>query len=538
MTSYRLWPATDGPSTAVSYSGNFISGLVFGVSGGGKWFEGYWWWVAPTGQSTAPVKCALWSVIAPAVGGMVVPGSVVTSGALTAGQWNYIPLPEPVQLAPSWDANATLNGSSYIAAVGCNGNFPDTNNYFAAGNPGGNGITNGPLIAYAANSAGTTNVAPPGMANGVFATSGSDPSLIMPAGGSNNGDSFWVDVQVTDQAPAGYSGSYRLYPNKADANNVVTSDAAFNYTIATEVHLSESCTLDAVWYFRPNGASTMATRCDVWNIATGLSVASITSPVWLNSSGAAFANGPGGIGTWAQAQFPDGVTLPAGSYRVSVYNANGTSDANWSAKDAFSDYFGETFPGAGADGIDWGVINAPNWANASAGFLYGGDGSSTPPFGGGGATPHAQPVFAQGASGEVAFPQLNAPVGAGTNQTQNYFVDLEVTPVGGNMANRSIPPTVLPAEVMVSQQVLTSLAIGDVAVIPNVRNCVLRIQNGAAAANVTIAGGHGANPLKFQVVASGTVYVRLSDTSLYMQSDDTMHLTADQILSSIVVLDW
>lgn len=433
---YRLFGSTgnglDGPATATAYSGNFISGLNFAVKGGGKWFAGYWWWVCGSGQSTAPVKCALWTVTASGFGNLV-PGSVVTSGTLTAGAWNYIPLPEPIQLAPGWDTNNTVNGSAYVAAIGCNGAFPDTIDFFASGNLGANGITNGPLIAYASNSAGTTNVGPQG-ANGVFATTGSDPAVIMPAGGSNNGDNFWVDVQINDVAPSGYSGSYRLYPNKGDANQLVSGDAAANYTIATEVHLTRKCTLNAVWYYRPNGASTMATRCDVWDIATGLSVASITAPTWLSADGSAFANGAHGIGTWAQAQFPAGVELSAGSYRVSVYNSSGTSDTNWSAKDATSDYFGETFHGAGYGGIDWGPIKAPDWSGAAAGYLYGGTGAETPPFSGGGSTPHAQPVFAQGATGDptgVAFPQLNAPVGAGTNEAQNYFVDLEVTPVPG-----------------------------------------------------------------------------------------------------------
>lgn len=431
---YRIFPSANGPATASTYTGNFISGTVFAVKGGGNWFEGYWWWVCGSGQSTAPVKCALWTA-RDGTHGELVPGSVVTSGTLTAGQWNYIPLPTPIQLAPGWDTNSSINGSLYVAAIGCNGSFPDTNGYWGpvggVPGPGSNGIANGPLFAYScANAVGATNQAPWSMPQGVFSTAiGPDPSVAMPASQSTV-DNFWVDVQVTNVAPAGYTGSYRLWPNKADANSTGTGDAAFNYTIATEVHLTQKCTLEAIWYYRPNSATTMATRCDVWNINTGLSVASITSPVWLNANGSAFAAGTGGNGTWAKALFSGGVTLPAGQYRVSVYNANGTTDGNWSVKDASTDYWGETFTGAGSSGIDWGVINAPNWAGASPGFLYGGTGSENPPFSAGGSTPHAQPVFAEGVFGNdnaVGFPQLNAPVGGSSNETQNYFVDLEVT---------------------------------------------------------------------------------------------------------------
>ena len=139
-TNYRLWPNTDGPSTAVAYSGNLITGAVFKATTSGTWLEGYWLWVCGSGQSTSPVKGALWSP--DGVGyatGQLVTGSVATSGTLTAGQWNYIPLSTPVQLAI---------GAPYVAAIGVNGSYPDTPNSFGPGGPYSAGITNGPLSAY------------------------------------------------------------------------------------------------------------------------------------------------------------------------------------------------------------------------------------------------------------------------------------------------------------------------------------------------------------------------------------------------------
>ena len=97
MGTYRLFPSTDGPSSPVSYSGPFLAGVLFWVTSN-CWFEGYWWWVCPSGQSTSPQKFALWQVYDAAEGNLV-PGSVVTSGTLTAGQWNYVPLPTPLQLS-------------------------------------------------------------------------------------------------------------------------------------------------------------------------------------------------------------------------------------------------------------------------------------------------------------------------------------------------------------------------------------------------------------------------------------------------------
>ena len=60
--TYRLFPSTNGPSSPVSYSGPFMAGVLFEVTTGGCWFEGYWWWVCPSGQSTSAQKFALWQV--------------------------------------------------------------------------------------------------------------------------------------------------------------------------------------------------------------------------------------------------------------------------------------------------------------------------------------------------------------------------------------------------------------------------------------------------------------------------------------------
>ena len=429
---YRLFPNTPGPATPVTYTGNIIQSTFFQVKGGGKWLEGYWWWVCPAGQSTGPYKFALWALTSGG-NGLLVPGSVVTSGTLTAGQWNYVPLPAPIQLAPGWDQNSSTNGGTvYAAEVGVNGNFPDTTGFWGqAGGicgPGTDGITNGPLFAGScANNVGNTHQLPYGQAQGGFTTAGSDPAVTS-AFGASTVDNFWVDVQISDVAPAGYSGSYRLYPNKVDANSSTSSDAAIPYTIATEVRLSEPCVVNYIWYYRPNGATTMASRADVWSISSGLSVASVPAPTWLKADGSAFASNATGIGTWAKTAIPGSIILPAGSYRVSVYDSSGLTDANWSAKDAFTDYFGQEFSGAGAGGIVNGPISAPDWPNASPGFVYGGAGTDTPPFSSGGTVaPHAQPVFAQDPNNLVRFPQLYAVVNG--DESQNYFVDLEVTPV-------------------------------------------------------------------------------------------------------------
>ena len=412
MATYRLFPSTSGPASAVNHSGNFLSGVVFAVAAGGNWFQGYWWWVAASGQSTAPVKCALWSP-SDLNNGKLVAGSVVTSGALTAGQWNYIPLATPVQLAPSYDSNYPKNGSAYIAAIGVNGSFPDTGSFWSAA------IDNGPLHAYPGG--GGTNGCPYTLSQGVFTIGGSDPSTTMP-GQSSGTDNFWVDVQISDTAPVGYSGTYRLWPNKGDANQVTSGDAAVNYLIATEVHLTGAASLNNIWYYSPAGTTQLATWIGIWSIAgpnSGSIAAQNSSPSWSGAAGSG----------WVAASING--TLAPGNYKVSVYNGAASPDS-WSAKDANSGYFDL---GVAANGITWGPLTAPQLSQGSAAYQYGGPDTASPPYSLGSVT-HAQSTFSKPATSITmpAYPYLYATVTADTDSsnaihTQNYWVDLEITPI-------------------------------------------------------------------------------------------------------------
>ena len=198
MATYRLFPTTDGPASPVSWGGSFLASALFQVTAGGVWFDGYWWWVCNTGQSTAAQKFALWVVYADGTGTLI-PAATVTSAALTSGQWNYIPLAAPLPLAI---------GACYNACTGFTGSFPVTNNQFGSGEPYSAGIASGPLSAFSDLSG--TLPAPFSMTQGVFGTTGPDPAVNMPTDGSNSAN-FWMDLQVTDTAPAG--ASYRLWPS-------------------------------------------------------------------------------------------------------------------------------------------------------------------------------------------------------------------------------------------------------------------------------------------------------------------------------------
>jgi hypothetical protein len=344
VATYRLFPSTAGPSSAVAYTGNFIAGLTFFVTREAR-FQGYWWWVCANGQSTSPVTCALWQAYMDA-DATLVPGSIVTSGELVAGQWNWISLETPLPLSIG-AAGAEAGVAEYVAAIGCNGAFPDTNNSFGSGDPYSAGITSGPLSAFSGQSG--TLPSPFGIDQGLFSVAGSDPSAVPPLGGDNTQDNFWVDVQVTDAAPAGTS--YRLWPNFPTIPPTKNDDN-LEQTMGTEFVLSESCALDNIWFYSPSGSTQLPTRCGIWNAGTHEVVSGTdnTSPSW--------SGGP--ASGWISCSY-SGVILPAGEYKVTVYTAGGSDNFYQETEE----YFGGNGLAA-ATGITYGPLSAPDVANATA----------------------------------------------------------------------------------------------------------------------------------------------------------------------------
>ncbi|HUJ65523.1 MAG TPA: hypothetical protein VLX59_08300, partial [Acidimicrobiales bacterium] len=261
MASYRLFPSTDGPAAAVSYAGNFTAGVVFQVTKDDCWFEGYWWWVA-SNAPTAAQKFALWLMTDTGVG-VLIPAATVTSGSLSAG-WNFIPLPSPIPL--SIGGPQEVSGACYLAATGVNGNFPDTNGYFTTNGPAPAGITTGPLVAFSDQSG--SNPGPFATSQGVFSTAGPDPTVDLPGVGYDSAN-FWMDLQVSDTAPAGYTGSYRLWPNFSNVTNgIQTSNDAGTQTMGTIFSLSQPCTLNNVWLYSPDGVEGLPASTQIWNTAT------------------------------------------------------------------------------------------------------------------------------------------------------------------------------------------------------------------------------------------------------------------------------
>jgi hypothetical protein len=366
--TYRLFATTNGPATPASYSGSIVCGVITAVTSGACWLDGYWWWVCPSGQSTAAQQFALWCLYN-ATSGSLVATSTVTSGTLTAGQWNYVALPTPVPLAI---------GATYVAATGFTGNFPVTGNQFGSGDPYGGGIVSGPLTAYS-DSSGTLP-SPFSTAQAVFSTASADPTATAPVYGYETSN-FWVDVQVTTTPPTGTS--YRLWPGYPTIPGVLDSDTA-GYTLATEFQLSQSCTLDNIWFYSGAGAGALPARCAIWNVGSQSEVSGSdnSAPSWSGAAGSG----------WVACAY-SGVTLPAGDYKVAVYYAGGS---RW--YQATTGYWGTGGPGA--NGITAGPVTAPGTSAATS------PGQSTYN------------------SGSWAYPQTYASAGAG----ECYWVDVEVTP--------------------------------------------------------------------------------------------------------------
>lgn len=376
MTTYRLFPGTSGPGLT-SYAGNFVCGVNFEVTSWALWFEGYWWW-CPAGGDTGAQKFALWQLTNTSEG-TVIPAATVTSGTLTAGSWNYVPLSAPVPLSA---------GVPYAAVTGWSAvhGFPITGAAFGSGDAYAAGISNGPLSAYSAPSG--SSAVPFSTPQGMFSTAGTDPSATFPAQGSSGNSNFWIDLQVGSTAPAGYAGPYRLWPNEPLPTNMIT-DSAANFTLATEFKLSQSCTLGKIWFYSPPGSPALPTECGIFGQSSQALVAGThnSSPSWSGAAGSG----------WVSCAY-SGVMLAAGSYRVAVANSSGTSGA-WN--NASVAYF-QT--GAGSGGISFGPLSAPSLGTADS---------------------PGQGSYNAGAS-------LTWPGTFDTGNGPSYWVDLEVTPLAAS----------------------------------------------------------------------------------------------------------
>jgi len=397
MTTWRLFPVTNGPASPTAFAGAYMSAVAWTVTQSGLWLNGYFSWTPPGGD-TAAQKWALWQITSTdhGVTQILVPGSVVTGTTPTTGQWNFTALPAPIGLS---------EGVAYVAANGwtaVNG-FPLTQSQFGATQPFSGGITNGPLSAYSDQSGSFPIPSSASFAQGLFSsTLGADPSAAMPATGFNSSN-FWVDIQVTDQAPPG--ASYQIWPSQPDPV-AWEFDTGNNFTLGTEFTLSGPCALNRIWFYSPPTVTQLPTECGIWHVTDQSLITAThqTSPAWLNLAGGAASAGDG----WIYATYA-GVTLTAGDYKTSVFNGAATP-AIWSSE---THPYWES-PGVGQNGFTNGQVTVPSNATATA------PGQSSYHLG----TP-------------FSWPDTHAP-GIGS---ANYWVDVTVTPLAAATVAPARPVT-------------------------------------------------------------------------------------------------
>jgi hypothetical protein len=337
---------TQPPAAVTGYNGPFLAGTMFSVLTQMAWLDGYWWWVTAANQTALPQKFALWNIFS-TTGQQVVPGSVVTSGALTPGIMNFVPLASPVQLAP---------GALYNAATGWQTNtgggsgFPDSTNQFGAAQPYAGGIVNGILTGWS--DLGGTNQFPAASLNyghnqGLFSVAGTDPAVNMPNAGSNSAI-FWPDVEISATAPVGYAGSYRMYPNMADLGNF-TLDTANGFTLGVEFSLTQDCVVNNAWFYSPATVTQLPSDTGFYRVSDQALVVHNAAPSWSGAAGSG----------WISAPFTGAVLQAGVNYKYVVFQG---LNVIWNA--AVANYYSTGFGGAG---LTAGPIVIPNAAGATPG---------------------------------------------------------------------------------------------------------------------------------------------------------------------------
>jgi hypothetical protein len=433
---YRLFSNRRGPDTATpTGSKGLVTSLLFELTTGGGWLEGYWLWVCDEGQSTASQTFTLWL---PFVGadyadtGVIVPGTTVTSGDLVPGRWNYVRLPHAVPLSIA---------TTYQLATGTTGGVPLTQGMWGPHGPWSQGVIDGPLRAPSMG---------PGSTDQGASVAGSNPTKVVPAY-SYGFPYFWLDLQITTDAPAG--GSHRLWPSMplivappktTDSDDADTSEQS----TGTEFWLSTRCEVNKIWFFSPlpnleigtPAAALLPGACAIFDIATQTMVEGTmrgttgphprVMPDWRKPDGSVAKAGDG----WIYCAYK-GITLPAGKYKTAIYCYGGgtTMDVKYLFFQEQRFYFGPVIndsntvaigPATVPEGISNGPLYSPNLAKAALAQSNG-----TVPTIAAGAMVHANSTYQYNdASNTGTF--LYPGTFDSSDDGEVRWVDVEVTPRG------------------------------------------------------------------------------------------------------------
>lgn len=185
MAEYRLWPATNGPSSQASDTDDYAMGVEFYVTTAAD-IEAIHFWASTNLAGTFTGR--VYSVDTGGTTGSAVTGTDVTFGSITGPGWNTATLAAPVALTPNQRYRATV---AFTTTDG----YTITPSYWnsSAGLGGALGISNGPLEAPNADDA-------EGNRQGSFTGSS---TMAFPASQFNQSN-YWVDITIDDGlAPTG-----------------------------------------------------------------------------------------------------------------------------------------------------------------------------------------------------------------------------------------------------------------------------------------------------------------------------------------------
>lgn len=249
MTTYRVWPATNGPDTSGSDGTPINLGLEWYVtttawSTHARWYRGT--------VNVQPDNIRLYRIDTPGVYTVV---AEITSPTWTGTGWQEPAWPAPVALSPLQPYEVVVHYPDHYTATG---------GYWATGGPGAGGITNGILVAPDTVQASTGSQGAYGYGSPAFPT------------GTFNGGNYWVDVVVTDTDPTSggavdLEGSARA---ASDATGTLTVSRAFTGT-----------TPDS-----DGAGGDLGAMRDVTGIAAGATTATATATVARALTGSAAAS--------------------------------------------------------------------------------------------------------------------------------------------------------------------------------------------------------------------------------------------------------
>lgn len=173
MATYRLWPSTNGPSSAAGDTENYTLGLEFSVSSSAE-FTGWYFWT----RNSCVVTFSLYRVDSESTGTLLAQVSNVNLSVLS-GVWRYQAQAMPVTLVPGQRYRACVTSSS-------DNFYCSTSAYWSSG-AGSAGRTNGILSA-------------PNVSD---ATGNDQCSFIIGASpafptSAFSGSNYWIDVEVSD----------------------------------------------------------------------------------------------------------------------------------------------------------------------------------------------------------------------------------------------------------------------------------------------------------------------------------------------------